>query len=87
MFKLLKFIVWTGLAIGLGVFIAKYEIDGRTPLEHAQHLWKRKVNPSKVDQLKDGLHDVLGAASKKPERYSPDERNAIDQIIAKRQAK
>lgn len=96
MFKFLKFVAWTALAVGLGIFLSSYEIDGRTPLEHARHAWKHHVNPSKLDQLKDGLHDALDDAkgaieektSKKPsERYSDDERKAINRIIAKRQTK
>lgn len=92
MFKVIRFVLWTGLAVGFGIFLAQFEIDGRTPIEHAQRAWKRKVNPSKVDQLKDGLRDAIDGAkesvsertSKKPsERYSSDERAAIDRIIAK----
>lgn len=96
MFKLLKFLVWTSCAVGLGIFLAKGEVDGRTPIEHAQRMWKRKVNPSKVDQLKDGLRDAIGDAKQTisektapapSERYSQDEREAIDDIIAKRSTK
>ena len=94
MFKFLRFILWTGFAVGLGIVLAKVEVDGRTPLEHLQHAWKRKVNPSKLDQLKDGLHDTLEGAKEtlsekpsKPERYSDDERSAIDRLIAKSQTK
>lgn len=92
MFKVIRFLLWTSLAVGFGIFLAQVEIDGRTPIEHAQRLWKRKVNPSKIDQLKDGLRDTIDGAkdslsektSKKPaERYSDDERAAIDRIIAK----
>ena len=96
MFKLLKFVVWTACAVGLGVFLATGEIDGQTPLEHARRAWKRKVNPSKVDQLKDGLREAIDEAkdtlsqktSDAPtERYSDDERAAIDRIIAGRATK
>lgn len=92
MFKLLKFLLWTGLAVGLGVFLAQGEIDGRTPIEHLDRAWKRNVRPSKVDQMKDGLRDAIDGAketisektaSKPTERYSDDERAVIDEIIAK----
>lgn len=90
--KFLKFLLWTSLAVGAGIFLAQGEVDGRTPIEHVQRFWKRKVNPSKVDQMKDGLRDAIDGAkdsisektSKKPsERYSADERAAINRLIAK----
>ena len=84
MFKLLKFLAWTTVAVGLGFFLAKGEIDGRTPIEHLEHFWKHKVNPSKLDQVKDGLGEALDKVTAKPrDSYSDDERAAIDRIIAK----
>ncbi|MBX5482040.1 MAG: hypothetical protein IRZ16_09425 [Myxococcaceae bacterium] len=84
MFKLLKFLAWTACAIGLGIFLAKGQIDGRTPLEHLERFWKHKVNPSKLDQLKDGLGEAIDKVAERPrDRYSDDERAAIDRIIAK----
>jgi hypothetical protein len=89
MMKLLTILLWTAGAVALGIFLATSEIDGRTPLEHLQRAWKHNVNPSKIDRLKDGLRDALDDAkdhisdTKKPERYSDDERRAIDRIIAK----
>ena len=86
--KLLTIVVWTVCAVGLGMFLSTVEIDGRTPIQHLQRAWKRNVNPSKVDQLKDGLRDAIDDAkgqlskTKKPERYSDDERRAIDRLIA-----
>jgi len=89
MMKLLMILVWTGCSVALGVFLATGEIDGRTPIEHLKSAWKRNVNPSKIDQLKDGLRDALDEAkghlsdAKRPERYSDDERRAVDRLIAK----
>ncbi|QRK04270.1 hypothetical protein JQX13_28820 [Archangium violaceum] len=62
----LKFLVWTGCAVGLGVFLATGSIEGRTPLEYAQLQWKRHVQPSEVDRqvdrVKDGVRDALDDA-------------------------
>ena len=86
--KLLSIVVWTICAVALGIFLASVEIDGRTPMQHLQRAWKRNVNPSKVDRLKDGLRDAIDDAksqlskTKRPERYSEDERRAIDRLIA-----
>jgi hypothetical protein len=62
----LKFLVWTGCAVGLGVFLATANIDGRSPLEYAQRQWKRHVQPGQVerqvDRVKNGLGDALDEA-------------------------
>jgi hypothetical protein len=89
MLSLLKFFLWTACAVGAGVFLAKGDIDGRTPVEHLERVWKHNVNPSKVDRLKEGLKDALDEArgriaeQPKPERYSEDEREAVNRLIAK----
>ncbi|OJT26052.1 hypothetical protein BO221_09485 [Archangium sp. Cb G35] len=92
----LKFLVWTGCAVGLGVFLAIGEIDGRTPMEYAQREWKRHVQPTKVEQVKDELRDALDdaketvtrttkkAAAAPRERITNEDRAAIDKIIAQK---
>ena len=94
----LKWLIWTVCAVALGVYLASGDIDGRTPLEHAQRAWKQTVNPSKIDRLKDGLGDTLedakdavtdakdkvtGKPAKPPrERITRDEREAVNRLIA-----
>jgi hypothetical protein len=89
----LKFLVWTTCAVGLGVFLAKGEVGGRTPLEHMERTWKRTVRPSQVDRLKDGLEDALedakDAVSRKTEkapreRITEEDRAAVNRIIAQK---
>lgn len=87
----LRVMLWSACCIGLGIGLATVEIDGRTPLEHAQHFWKHKVHPSKLDQLKDslgeavdGARDALSRDSKPRERHSAEDREAINKLIAKR---
>ena len=86
MFQVLKVMVWTVAAVGFGVFLATWEVAGRTPVEHAQRAWSK-------GGLKDGLQDALDDAKEtisektKPAKkthgnYSEEERRAIDQIIA-----
>ena len=62
----LKFLVWTGCAVGLGVFLATADLDGRTPLEYEQRQWKRHVQPGQVERqverVKDGLRDAVDEA-------------------------
>ena len=93
---ILKFLVWTTCAVGLGVFLARGQIEGRTPLEHMERAWKRHVQPSQVDRMKDGLRDTLDEAKEavtqttKPrpavpkEHITAEDRAAIQRIIAQK---
>ena len=62
----LKFLVWTGCAMGLGVLLATAESDGRTPLEDGQREWKRQARPvrveNRVEQVKTSFADALDSA-------------------------
>ncbi|RKH55465.1 hypothetical protein [Corallococcus llansteffanensis] len=91
----LKFLVWTACAVGLGVFLARGNVDGRSPLEHIERTWKRTVNPSAMDKVKSGVEDALDdarqAVSQKSanpaqprERITAEDRAAINNIIAKK---
>ncbi|RKG87676.1 hypothetical protein [Corallococcus terminator] len=91
----LKFLVWTACAVGLGVFLARGNVDGRSPLEHMERTWKRSVNPSAMDKVKgsfeDALDDAKQAVSQKSantaaprERITEEDRAAINNIIAKK---
>jgi hypothetical protein len=97
---LLKFLVWTSCAVGLGIFLATGEVDGRTPLDHMERAWKRNVRPSHmermkdgVDRVKEGLEDVLDeakdAVGKKGvegprERITAEDREEVNRIIAQK---
>lgn len=97
---MLKFLAWTACAVGLGIFLAKGEIDGRTPLDHMERAWKRTVRPSHmdrvrdgVDRMKDGLEDALEDAKdavgqKKEaaprERITAEDRAAVNRLIAQK---
>ena len=88
----LKFLVWTTCAVGLGIFLAKGDVGGRTPLEHLERTWQRNVKPSKMDRIKDGLEDALDnakdAVSRKAdaprERITEEDRAAVNRIIAQK---
>jgi hypothetical protein len=95
---ILKFLVWTTCAVGLGIFLAKGQIDGRPPLEHMERAWKRNTRPSQVERMKDGVDRVksgLGdaldeakeAVGKKTdappkERITTQDREAVNRLIA-----
>ncbi|MCY1043356.1 hypothetical protein OV208_18715 [Corallococcus sp. bb12-1] len=91
----LKFLVWTACAVGLGVFLARGNVDGRSPLEHMERTWKRSVNPSAMDKVKGSFEDALddakqvvsqksANASAPRERITEEDRAAINNIIAKK---
>ncbi len=82
MFGFIKFVVWTAFAVGLGIFLAKGEVDGRTPIEHAERAWKRNKGGLQ-DAIDDAKETISEKTSKRPsEKYSDDERAAIDKLIA-----
>jgi hypothetical protein len=90
---ILKFVLWTSVAVGLGIFLASFPLFGKTPLEHAQRAWKTQGS-GQVAQLKAGLGDALEEAKdvvssdkKIRERHSPEDREEVNQLISKRAAR
>ena len=98
MWALLKFLVWTGFSIYLGVFAATRRVAGRTPVEHFERFWNAHGFSTKVNEtvkdlkghfstaVEDSKDTVSTAWDNKPrERHSPEDRQAVDKLIAKRQ--
>lgn len=97
---MLKFVMWTACAIGVGIFLAKGDIGGRSPLDHAERAWKRNVHPSQVervkegmDRVKDGLEDAIDEAkdavgrkstTAPRERITAEDREAVNRLIAQK---
>ena len=89
----IRFVLWTSIAVGVGIFLASFPLFGKTPLEHAQGAWKAQ-GTAKVAQLKEGLGDALAEAKdvvtqdkKIRERHSPEDREEVNQLISKRATK
>jgi hypothetical protein len=83
-------VLWTGCSVALGVFLASYEVDGRTPLEHAQRAWKANAGPEALEGIKgrfdnalENARDSLANDRKPHEHHSPEDRAAINKLIAK----
>lgn len=73
--------IWTVLCVGLGIFAATYEIEGRTPLEHVQRQWRSSDAPDQMDKM------VATAKSKveQPiEKISKADRESLNSLIAKK---
>lgn len=97
---ILKFLVWTTCAVGLGIFLATGQIDGRTPLDHMERAWKRSTRPSQMERVKDGVdrvkdglegalddaRDAVGQKTDTPprERITSEDREAVNRLIAQK---
>jgi hypothetical protein len=81
---LLRVVIWSVGCVGLGVGLSTVELGGRTPLQHAEKVWKDRAKPKSVDGNKASVTE--NAAAKGPsEQHTVADRSAIDQIIAKHQ--
>ncbi len=95
MFRLLRFLIWTGCAVALGAWMATARVAGATPMQHLSRLWERTPLPEKVEtakgRLQDELEDAKDALSSAKdhqvrERHSEKDREAVNRLIAKRGA-
>jgi hypothetical protein len=90
---LLRFVLWTAFAMGLGVALATYPVGGEPLLYRFEAAWKHSEAPAKVDALKtemvekiEDAKDAMGTARDKTprERHSEKDREALNKLIAKR---
>lgn len=88
---LLKFIVWTGICLAIGVWFGGQELQGHTAVQHLQRAWK--ASSPKLDKVKDGAEDLIDDVKKKvstkdaarpTEQHTTEDRDAIEKLIAKR---
>jgi len=89
--RLLITLVWTVSCVFAGIALATIEVDGRTPWQHAQRLWKsdgERVVDDVKKKVSGAAKDVkeLAATKERPlDRHSADERDALEKLIANRQ--
>lgn len=89
---ILRFLVWTALCIGLGIFLATFQIGGRTPWQTMQGAWKQQG--PRLEKVRDDAEELADSVKKKvsteapvaqpKERHSKEDREAIEQLISKR---
>jgi hypothetical protein len=90
--RLIRFVVWTGLCVALGVWLGAGQVAGKTPLEHAQRVWKgsgpalEKDAKALVTEVKKKVASAAAPVGPK-EQHSAEDRAAIDDIIARRPAR
>ena len=77
---LLKFLVWTGCAVGLGLFLATAQIGGRTPWEAVQRAWRTHVQPARAERLLgQGERQTERQAERQVDRVKDSLREALDE--------
>ena len=88
---ILRFVVWTTLCIGLGLFLGTHQFGGHTAWESMQGAWKQQA--PRLEKVKGGAEDLVDDVKKKvstqeaaqpKERHNKEDREAINQIISKR---
>ena len=88
---ILRFVLWTTLCIGLGLFLCTYEHGGKTAWQSMQGVWKQQS--PRFEKVKAEAGDLADDVKKKvstqdvaqpKERHDKEDRDAIDQIISKR---
>jgi hypothetical protein len=89
--RTIKFLLWTACTIGFGIFLATGDLAGKTPLEQLRRGWKEIDGAQKVDGLKrraadafEDAKDALSSGNDIHERHSPEAREGINRLIAKR---
>lgn len=95
--RLIRFVVWTSCCVALGIWLGSGRLGTKTPLEHLQGALRSAPRLEKVRQeVREGAEGFVEDVKKKvsfsgtrepTEKHTPSERAAIDEIIAKRQAK
>lgn len=70
----IRFLLWTSMCIGLGIFVASYEVDGKTPAQHFRQILK-------------SAQQVKLPVAAPTETHSAEDRDAVNRIVAKRASK
>lgn len=81
MFRAIGFVIWTGLAIGFGAWMATAHVGTATPLEYASRVWEKTPLPEKIEDAKDALSSARDHQVR--ERHSDKDRDAVNKLIAR----
>ena len=85
----IRFTLWTSICIGLGIFAASYEVDGKTPVQHVKQIWNKSPHSFEgtVEQAKKSLasHELVTHEKSEPtEQHSDADRDAVNRLVARR---
>jgi hypothetical protein len=87
----IRFVLWTSCCVALGVFLASYEVEGRTAIEHFERAWKQHRVGDSLERLKGRIQSAAtgepegtprGRRGLPSERHTDDEREAVNKLIA-----
>ncbi len=86
----IKFIVWTSLSIGIGVYISTARYPNGTPLEQVERFFHRHLPPEKVESIEADVRTAIDSAARRTvarrepptERHTAPEREAVTRLIS-----
>lgn len=88
-----KFIVWTGFAVAIGVYLSTAPYPGGTPLQQATRYFEQQFPGHELDALTSDVKSAVDSATAKvtgetkpKERVTEGERAAVNKLIVKRSA-
>ena len=79
----IRFLLWTSMCIGLGIFVASWEVDGKTPVQHFKQIWKGVPAVPSVAPMVDKVKKLAAPT----ETHSEQDRDAVNRLVAKRATK
>ena len=88
----LKFIVWTACCVALGIYVSTARYEGGTPLEQLERVYRHQFPGEPVEALKSEVKGAVASARaaiappRPSERHTPEDRAAVNKLIAKRAA-
>lgn len=84
----IRFLLWTSFCIGFGVFLARYEVNGQTPLGHLERLWTDEPSVEGLKKrVRGAVDEAKGAIAQPSEQHAPEDRAQVNRLIAGRRAK
>jgi hypothetical protein len=82
---LLRRLFWAASLVALGAVLATVEVSGKTPLQHLGTAVSGPVWHALKNGVETAYDRARGALASKPvERHSPEDRDALNKLIAKR---
>jgi hypothetical protein len=82
---LLRRLFWAASLVALGAVLATVQVNGRTPLQHLGAAVTGPVWHALKSGVETAYDKARGALASKPvEHHSPEDRDALNKLIAKR---
>jgi len=90
----IKFLVWTSLSIGIGVYISTARYPNGTPLEQVERFFHRHLPPGRMESLEADVKTAIDSAARRTvarrepptERHTAQEREAVTRLASGKRA-